>query len=209
MDWLIERLGQTSPTFDYKDLRDHPDDFKRLLELRLIKHTDNNDYILCDLCDEEHPVIPFRNSNGELVINCSGSRRVVDLDELKILTINRGALTGNINSKNAVIEKELFEQTIFARHNVFSVKNYSGAEEPITLKPFGIIIRGKYASRGGQKFPLNPVDRQLVYFLYYKFIENRNECFKPDRIALDMDFGGKRKSGGYLKNRISNISLFN
>ena len=118
MDWFIERLRHTSPTLDYQDLLNHGDDFKKLLNLKIIKHSHTNEGIPCDLCDEDHFIVPFRNEKNEVVASCSGSRRVVNQDELKIWTINKDALIENVSSKNPVIDKALFEQTAFASKKV-------------------------------------------------------------------------------------------
>jgi len=113
MDWFIERLHYTSPALDYRDLLNHAEDFKKLLEQKIIKHSNTLETIPCDLCDENHFVCPFRNKKGEIIISCSGSRRVVNPDELKIWTINKDTLIENVKSKNPIVDKKLFEQTSF------------------------------------------------------------------------------------------------
>ncbi len=114
MDWFIERLRQASPTLDYQDLHNHGGDFKKLLDLNIIKYSQQLEVIHCDLCDDDHLIQPFRNAKGELVASCSGSRRIVDQDEMKIWTINRDVLIKNVNSKKPIIKKSVFEQTVFA-----------------------------------------------------------------------------------------------
>lgn len=211
MDWFIERLNQTSPTLDYYDLRNHATDFAKLIDLKIIKHSDNIESIPCDLCDTDHLIAPFLNAKGELVISCDGSRRIVNPDELKIWTINGWVLAKNVNSKNRVITKRLFEQTHFAS-TVSSTKPYSDANEPVWLPVLGITIRGSQAFKGRQlskdckKFKLNPTDQALVYFLYYEFLKNNNACFQPDRLALEASSGDKQKSKDYIENRITKIN---
>lgn len=204
MDWFIERLNQESPTLDYYDLRNHADDCTKLIDLRIIKHSDNIESIPCDLCDVDHFVSPFRNGKGELVISCSGSRRVVNPDELKIWTIIGEVLVKNVNSKNHVINKKQFAQTAFAL-NPASAKKDSDIKVPIRLT-IGVEIRGKQATKGYKKFELNSADQALIYFLYYKFLENKGTRFKIAMLAETITSDGKKLSGNYLKNRITIIN---
>lgn len=88
MDWLLERLQHANPTLDYQDLCNHSDDFKKLADLQIIKYSQQLETIACDFCDENHLVSPFLNSRDEIVLSCSGSRRVVSPDELKIWMID-------------------------------------------------------------------------------------------------------------------------
>ena len=113
MDWLIERLNHTNPTLDYQDLSNYKDDFRKLSDLKIIKHSQTLESLPCEWCEREHPLSPFRNSKDEIVLSCSGGRRVINPDELKIWTINRDALIENIKSKNPIIDKKIFEQTTF------------------------------------------------------------------------------------------------
>lgn len=88
MDWFIERLQHVMPTLDYQDLLKYPDEFKILIDQKLIKYSESLETIPCDLCYEDHFVTPFKNIRGEIVISCFGSRREVKADELKIWKIN-------------------------------------------------------------------------------------------------------------------------
>ena len=114
MDWFLERLQHASHTLDYRDLCNHRSDFKKLMDLHIIKYTQQLEMIACGLCEEEHQVSPFRNKKKELVLSCSGSRRVLSPDELKVWAINRDILVANIKSKNPVVDKQLFALTSFA-----------------------------------------------------------------------------------------------
>jgi hypothetical protein len=207
MDWFIERLGEVNPTLDYHDLRDHEDDFKRLADLKIIKYFQQLDDILCDLCDKDHLVSPFRNGKGELIISCCGSRRVVNPDELKIWTINGGILAKNVNSKDRIITKRQLEQTIFALNNFPSAKRYADTSEPIKLPTLGIEIRGGLASKNGKEFKLNPTDKALVYSLYYRFLKNRDECSQLGKLASEISSDeNKSPTEEYLENRITIIN---
>lgn len=84
--------------------------------------------------------------------------------------------------------------------------DYSETEEPVVIRTLGIEIRGDEAKKGGNKFMLNPTDKLLVYYLYYKFTKNRDECFKLDRLASEINPKGEKKDEGYIKNRIAEIN---
>jgi hypothetical protein len=114
MHWLLERLQQSDPTLDYQDLCNHKTDFKKLEDLKIIKHLHNVEILPCEWCDNPHSVSLFRNKNNEIVLSCSGSRRVVDPDELRIWAVNKDTLIENVKSKTPVIDKEAFAKTVFA-----------------------------------------------------------------------------------------------
>ena len=78
---------------------------------------------------------------------------------------------------------------------------YSGITESIILSTLGVEIVGDRISRGKEKVDLNPADRALVYFLFYKYRNNPDECFKIGKIAEEL-----KKSEGYIKNRIVYIN---
>lgn len=123
MDWFLERLQQSDPTLDYQDLFNHKTDFKKLVDLKIIKHLHNVEILMCEWCDNPHSVSLFRNKNNEIVLSCSGSRRVVDPDELKVWTINRDTLLENVKTKNRVVDKSAFEKTTFASPNISGKAN--------------------------------------------------------------------------------------
>lgn len=113
MDWFLERLQQSDPTLDYQDICNYKTDFKKLVDLKIIKHSHNVELLMCEWCDTPHPASLFRNKNNEIILSCSGSRRVVDPDELKIWTVNKDILIENVNSKTPVIDKNTFEKSAF------------------------------------------------------------------------------------------------
>ena len=114
MQWFLERLQHSNPTLDYRDFLNYVSDFKKLSDLKIIKYSETIEILPCEWCDTPHPVSLFRNKSDEIVLSCSGSRRVVDPDELKVWTINRDVLIDNVKSKNPVVDKKQFEQTAFA-----------------------------------------------------------------------------------------------
>ena len=88
MDWFIERLSHTNLTLDYQDLLNHREDFNKLLGLNILKYSQNIDELMCEWCDEEHPVTLFTNSKNEIILSCSGNLRAVNPEELKIWDVN-------------------------------------------------------------------------------------------------------------------------
>ena len=140
MDWFLERLQQANPTLDYQDLLTHNDDFKKLLGEKIIKHSQTLESVTCDFCDEEHFVSPFRNSKNEIVLSCSGSRRVITPDELKVWTISEATLRENVKSKKPIIDRASFEKTLFA--SKISGQNNKSNELYVTN------IDGKYYFEG-------------------------------------------------------------
>ena len=58
----------------------------------------------------------------------------------------------------------------------------------------------------GQEVKINNTEKCLVYFLYYKFLNNNEECFSIDRLVLEIKPDGKGKSEGYIKNAITEIN---
>jgi hypothetical protein len=88
MDWLGERLSHINATLDYQDLLNHGDDFKKLLDLEIIKYFQQIESIPCEWCEQTHPISPFLNKDGDIVLSCSGNRRVMKPDELKIWEID-------------------------------------------------------------------------------------------------------------------------
>lgn len=206
MDWFLERLAQANPTLDYFDLRDHSDDFNRLLELKLLKHERNADSIPCDLCDEDHLAVAFANNKNKLVISCTGSRRAVNSNELKIWSINKDALAKNVRSNNPVIDKTSFERSVFATKSVSASSKYS--DEPVPLRAIGLEIRGTEIWRGSVKtaVTLTDTDRRLVYFLHYKYRHDRNHCSTLAHLAVEPFDEGGHLAEAYIGNRIVEVN---
>lgn len=206
MDWFIERLNQTNPTLDYKDLIHYGDDFRMLEALKIIKHTQTLESLPCDWCETDHSLVPFLNLKKEVVILCSGNRRVIDPDELKIWSINKSALLQNIKSKNPIIDKASFERTVFALQLGYAINKYSTATEPILIKSLGIEISGNYIWKDSKRARFNETDKCLIYFLYFKFKGNKDECFSSARLVSEIEPDVGRKSERYIKNRVTEIN---
>jgi hypothetical protein len=80
--------------------------------------------------------------------------------------------------------------------------NYSYSTEEINLKTYGIQIKGNFISRKGikDKKIFDPTEHKLIYFLYFKYKNNKDECF--DIKTLEKELGNPK---GTLKNSITNI----
>jgi len=81
-------------------------------------------------------------------------------------------------------------------------KKYSNTNEEITLRTYGIKINGDCISKGElkNKKVFNAAEKALIYFLYFKFRNNKEECFKMEALEKEINY-----PKGYLKNRITNI----
>jgi hypothetical protein len=81
------------------------------------------------------------------------------------------------------------------------VQKYYPVKEGIALKTLGIEIKGNYVSKGKNGFEINPTDRDLIDFLNYRFLEDKQYCISPDALARQL-----KKDEGYIKNRIVYIN---
>lgn len=82
-------------------------------------------------------------------------------------------------------------------------KKYSDANESISLKTLGITIKGNYITKGSKKEKINPTDKAIIYFLYYKSLNNLDECSSLSDLSKAKEI---EKSERYIKNRITNIN---
>lgn len=82
-------------------------------------------------------------------------------------------------------------------------KKYSEVNEDILLKTLGIKIKGDYIIRGRDEAEINPTDKALIYYLYYKSIQNEEECFTLKDLAVAKEI---KRSERYIKNRITEIN---
>lgn len=108
MEWFIQRLNQSNPTLDYRDFLEHAKDFKKLKDLKIIKHKDTLKELQCDLCEENHSVSLHKNKEGKLYILCSGSKRMIDTEELKTWSIDKEELEKIQKSKTPIINKKTY-----------------------------------------------------------------------------------------------------
>ncbi len=87
-----------------------------------------------------------------------------------------------------------------------NTKKYQGVKEVIDIKTLSIKIHDYSISRRGIKKKINSTDKFLIFFLYYKYIENKDECFKIAQLVLEMETEIGRKTPRYIKNRIGLIN---
>lgn len=77
----------------------------------------------------------------------------------------------------------------------------TGAKEPIVLKPLGITINEQAISMGREKEKITRADSDILYNLYFRFIEEPEQCVKIDILAKEL-----KLAKGYIVNRISIIN---
>jgi len=90
--------------------------------------------------------------------------------------------------------------------DVVPAKKYHAVKEPFKIKGLAIEISDKLMIKGDRHFQINHTEKILIYFLYFKYTENGDECFGLDRLIAEPGFDGKKKSEGYIKNAISRIN---
>lgn len=82
-------------------------------------------------------------------------------------------------------------------------KKYYDANEDIFLKTLKLKIKGNYILRGEKMEEINPTDKALIYFLYFKSIKNADECFSIKDLSVAEEI---KQSERYIKNRITVIN---
>lgn len=83
------------------------------------------------------------------------------------------------------------------------LEKYSNTNEDIFLKSLGIKIKDNYILRGKEKIEINPTDKALIYYLYYKSVKNTDECCSLNDLSK---IEGKENNEGYIRNRITFIN---
>ncbi len=83
------------------------------------------------------------------------------------------------------------------KHKIHSEDN----SEEIVLKSYGVRIKGNMIIRNKKSTKVfNPTEKKLIYLLYYKHLNNPDEC-----IALETLRGQLGRNGTYIKNSITSI----
>ena len=82
-------------------------------------------------------------------------------------------------------------------------KKYSEANEDILLKLLGIKIKGSYIIRGQNKAKINPTEKAILYYLFFKSTKNEEECFTLKDLAEAKEI---QRAERYIKNSITNIN---
>lgn len=123
--------------------------------------------------------------------------------------IQLGIIKGeNIQSINTKIEELIHklsseEATSNREEKKGQQKMYSDNREEIILRTLGIKIKGNcifVKKLVNNKKVFDPTEEALIYFLYFKFLKNKEECFSIQTLAKEL-----KTSEGHLKNRMTNI----
>jgi hypothetical protein len=120
------------------------------------------------------------NKNKKIIIKCSRDRLAAYEKKLKELA----------GEDDSVVKKEVG-------------KKYDGTKEKIDLKVLGVTIEGDVIEKGPKRENINPTDRNIIYFLYYKSIKNEDECFTAKALSETKEI---KTSARYIRNRITVIN---
>lgn len=86
MMWFLERISASSLPIDFgiKERTEHPDDFAKLTQKKILKHSSNLDTLGCDFCDgDEKHDCQVRENKGKLSYICdngNGMKNLTDED---------------------------------------------------------------------------------------------------------------------------------
>src|SRR3989344_154165 len=101
------------------------------------------------------------------------------------------------------IDEKRLEELLGESESINIDKKYSSANEDILLKTLGVKIKGNYIIRGKDKEKINPTDKALIYFLYFKSTKNSDECFSLKDLSEAKEI---RQTERYIKNRIADVN---
>ncbi len=86
MNWFLERISARSLpiSFGITEKKEHPEDFSKLVQKKIIKHTSNLDTVPCDFCDgDDCHDSQVRNNSEKLWYVCdngNGTKKLIDED---------------------------------------------------------------------------------------------------------------------------------
>lgn len=86
MRWFLERISARSLpiSFGIKERTEYPEDFAKLVQKKILKHSSNLDAVSCDYCDgDDIHESQVRNKNGKLSCVCdngNGTKKLTDED---------------------------------------------------------------------------------------------------------------------------------
>ena len=134
-----------------------------------------------------------------------GLFKILSIETDKVLRTTKNKRFKRIEPLARTYEIRIDRDKLNDLNNEFRSKNierYSNVREEIRLKSYGIKIIGKniYCKNIKNKKVFNQTEESLIYFLYIKHINNKDECFNIETLAKELN-----TSSGYLKNRIINI----
>jgi hypothetical protein len=86
MRWFLERISARSLpiSFGINEKTEYAEDFAKLVQKKILKHSSNLDAVVCDFCDaDESHECQVRNKNGKLFYVCdngNGTKKITDED---------------------------------------------------------------------------------------------------------------------------------
>lgn len=119
------------------------------------------------------------NNNEKITIRCSKERLEAYKDKLK---------------EYAKKQKDTEQK---------AEKIYRDCIEEINLSIIGVKIEGPLVKKGEKEGKINPTDRKIIYFLYYKSLINEEETFTENTLN---ETGGINRAPDYIRNRITIIN---
>jgi hypothetical protein len=99
--------------------------------------------------------------------------------------------------------KKIIDSADATKIKLKGAEKYRNGNEDISLKPLGIIIKGNHILKGDEKKKINVTDKALIYFLYYKSLNNSEECVSLKDLSTSIEIN---KAEGYIRNRIIEIN---
>lgn len=161
MKWFLERISARSLpiSFGMKERTEYPEDFAKLVEKKILKHSSNLDSVDCDFCeaDESHEC-QVRNNNGKLLYVCDNGNGTKELSNedvaifdydnanlLKILTselelsVDRGSHKDEASySSDAFFRLGIYEdKTRKMKVDVYYLRNDDASEPTIRFTELG------------------------------------------------------------------------
>ncbi len=161
MKWFLERISAPSLpiSFGIKERTEHLEDFAKLVQKKILKHSNNLDTVDCDFCDgEENHECQVRNKDGKLSYVCdngNGTKKLTDEDVaifdydndnfLKILTNELGlAVDGGSHKDEASYSNDAFfrlgvyeDKAKKMKVDVYYLRNSDGFEPSLRFNELG------------------------------------------------------------------------
>lgn len=161
MLWFLERISATSLPIDFgiKERTQYPDDFAKLIQKKILKHSSNLDTLDCDFCDvDEKHECQVRENKGKLSYVCdngNGTKKLTDEDVaifdydntnfLKTLTTELGlSVDGGSHKDEASYSNDAFfrlgiyeDKTKKMKVEVYYLRNNNAFEPTIRFNELG------------------------------------------------------------------------
>ena len=143
MLWFLQRISTRSLPIEFgiKERTAHPEDFEKLIKLKILKHNHNLDSVDCVLCDDENRhECQVRENNGELFYVCengNGRKKLCDEDVaifeydnknfLKLLTDELGISVDGASHK---------DEAVYSNDAFFRLGRYENKEKKMSVEVF-------------------------------------------------------------------------